>query len=153
MTQATLNGLDGFILPCKQANSQGSQANKSGQAVEDTIYCVLKERGYTVRRQYPIGQSIYGHNIKVDFFVTGIASFAAGLIIESRWQEVNGSVDEKFPYMVQNIQTVYPYPTIVVYGGGGSKPGAIQWLKSQVGGNLFAAFSFEEFLIWVIRNL
>jgi len=151
--QATLNGLDGFTLPCKDVPSQGKQANLSGKAAENTIYCIMKERGYTVQRQYAIGQSIYGHNVKVDFYITGIARFPAGLIIESRWQEVTGSADEKFPYMVQNIQAVYPHPTIIVYGGGGSKLGAIHWLKLQVGGNLYAAFSFEEFMTWAIRNL
>lgn len=153
MAQFTLNGLNGFTLPCKELNSQGRQANESGRAAEDTIYCIMKERGYTVKRQHPIGKGIYGHEIKVDFYVTGVAHFPTGLIIESKWQEVSGSADEKYAYMVENIQACYPCPAIVVYGGGGAKPGAIAYLKSKVGGNFAAAYSFEEFLTWVIRNL
>ena len=74
-------------------------------------------------------------------------------IIEVKFQKVAGSVDEKFPFMIENIQTRYPCPAMVVYGGGGAKPGAVKYLKSQVGGNLVAVFSHEEFLAWVIRNL
>ncbi len=141
-----------LAAPCKEVSLQGRQANLSGRAAEDMIYCILKERGYRVVRQCPLGTNIYGHNMKVDFWVLGIPMFPDGLIIESRWQEVAGSADEKFPYLVWNIMTCYPFPTMVVYGGGGSRTGAILWLQAQVGGNFYAAFTLEEFLKWVIRN-
>lgn len=153
MKQATMNGLDGFLLPHKQRASQGKRANQSGRTLEDLIWNVLIEQGCTVIRQYAIGAGLYGHPIKVDFFVTGIGRYANGLIVESKWQETPGSVDEKFPYLVENIRQHYPCPTIVVCGGSGSKLGAIEWLRRQIDEKLIGVFSIDEFLRWAIRNL
>lgn len=134
--------------------SQGKQAVKSGQAAESAICSMFRERHYLVEKQRHIGLSIYGMPIKADLFVSGIVIFPNGLIIESKWQEIGGSVDEKFPYLVENIKRKYPCPAIVVVGGGGAKFGAIDWLRRQVDGyKLFAVFSFEELLTWTIRNL
>ncbi len=74
--------------------------------------------------------------------------------MESKWQEIGGSVDEKFPYLVDNIYQLYPCPTIIVYGGKGAKRGAIDWLRRQADGtHLVAVLSLEEFLTWTLRNL
>lgn len=153
MKQMTMNGLDGFLLPRRQTASQGKQATQSGRTLEDLIWNVLLDHGCTVIRQHPIGAGLYGHPIKVDFFVTGIGKYPNGLIVESKWQEMPGSVDEKFPYMVENIKQYYPCPTIVVYGGSGSKAGALRWLKRQTDEKLIGVFSIDELLIWAIRNL
>ena len=64
-----------------------------------------------------------------------LPTISSGLIIECKWQESGGSVDEKFPYLNMNIQNSYPAPTIVVIGGEGMKEGAINWLKQQVNDN------------------
>lgn len=154
MNQANfLNGAFTPVAP-RTKDNQGQQAVKSGKAAESTIYHIIHERGYTVERQYPIGVGIYGTALKADFLVTGIEAFSAGLAIESKWQEIGGSVDEKYPYLVENVRRCYPCPAIVVYGGGGAKAGAIEWLRRQAdGAKLYAVFSFEEFLTWAIRNL
>lgn len=143
--------------PClKSANAltQGAQAVASGRAAEDLIYCLLKERGYSIRRQEAVGTNIYGGQTRADFYIEGTPVFPNGLIIESKWQESMGSVDEKYPYLVENIKSCYPAPTIVVIGGAGIREGAEQWLRDQVDGDqLYAVFSMEEFLTWTIRNL
>lgn len=141
--------------PCKSIDgTQGAKANMTGQTAEDVIYCILKERGYEVRRQVKIGTSIYGSDLTCDFVVNGLPAFEDGLIIESKWQSVSGSVDEKFPYLVQNIRQRFPFPAFVVLGGGGAKAGAIKWLKEQIDGqSLVAVFSFEQFLLWVMEDL
>jgi hypothetical protein len=156
----TQHSLDGFNLPAtpclpKQPKSkQGQQAVTSGRKAEAFIYCILKEAGYTVQRQYLIGLGIYGEALKTDFYVTGLRDFPLGLIIESKWQEKPGSVDEKFPYLVQNIIRCYPCPAIIVYGGKGAREGGLEWLHTQADGQkLLAVFSLEEFLTWTIRNL
>lgn len=133
--------------------SQGAQANRSGQMAEDTICSILRNRGYTFERQAYIGPSIYGHPMRADILIVTGPEFPNGFAIESKWQDQGGSVDEKFPYLVLNIKEQSPHPTVVVYGGGGAKPGAIAWLKRQVGGNLLAVLSLEEFLSWANRNL
>lgn len=141
--------------PCAQkANgTQGSQAVRSGKAAEDTIYCILKERGYHVERQQIVGNSIAGGNIVADFVVYGHSEFETGLIIESKWQEVQGSADQKLLYLLTEIRTRYPCPTVIVVGGGGHRAGIIEHLRNHVGyDNLHAVMSFEEFLAWVIRH-
>lgn len=143
--------------PCIQSmsNTQGAQAVASGRAAEDLIYCIIKERGYQINRQYRTdGTNIYGGLIRVDFYVESTPQFPDGLIIESKWQEKAGSVDEKYPYLVNNIKNRYPVPTIVVIGGDGIRDGAAQWLREQVdGAQLYAVLSMEEFFTWTIRNL
>lgn len=142
-------------VPCfpKTKDNQGQQAVKSGRAAEATIYCILKERGYDVARQYrfkPDAKTL----VIIDFYVTRIPQFPAGLAIESRWQEKAGSVDEKLPHLGWKIKHHYPCPALVVYGGGGAKPELIELLRRAADGNkLLAVFSFEEFLTWTIRNL
>lgn len=103
--------------------------------------------------QYPIGQSIYGLPLFADFLVCGAPGYPAGLALEVKWQQSTGSVDEKFPYLVLNIQQCYPCPAIVIADGGGQRPGALQWLRSQVSEHLIAVHSLAEFLAWSNRYL
>ena len=107
----------------------------------------------TVTAQYPIGIGIYGLPIFADFFLVGAPRFPAGLAIEVKWQQSPGSVDEKFPYLVHCIRECYPCPTVIIADGGGQRPGAIQWLRGQCQGNLFAVYTLGEFLAWANRHL
>jgi hypothetical protein len=103
--------------------------------------------------QFPIGHSIYDLPINADFWVRGADGFPDGLAIEVKWQQSTGSVDEKFPYLVLNIRERYPCPAIVIADGGGQRSGALQWLRSQVDGNLIGVYSVTEFLVWANRHL
>ena len=133
--------------------TDGSFANKTGSVAERIIACILAERGYKITRQVGIGTSIYNHKIKCDFLISNVPGYPNGLIVESKWQDVGGSADEKFPYLVMNIKERYPCPTIVVIGGDGCKPGAVEWLVNQVGDKLVAVHSIEEFVSYVNRQL
>ncbi|HEU5088858.1 MAG TPA: PD-(D/E)XK nuclease superfamily protein, partial [Roseiflexaceae bacterium] len=97
--------------------------------------------------------SIYGLPLFTDFWVRGAAGLPDGLSIEVKWQQSTGSVDEKFPYLVLNILERYPCPAVIIADGGGQRPGALQWLRDQVGGNLLAVFSLAEFVAWSNRHL
>lgn len=131
----------------------GTIANNSGNRAERTIACMLFERGYIYKRHKPTGKSIYGHGLRVDFFVENIPEFPTGLIIESKWQDTGGSADEKFPYLVENIRKQYPCPAVVVVAGGGQKSGSIEWLRNHVDGEkLIGVYSLEEFLSWLNRD-
>jgi hypothetical protein len=103
--------------------------------------------------QYPIGASIYGLPLNADFWVRGAPHLPNGLAIEVKWQQSTGSVDEKFPYLVHNIKECYPCAALVIADGGGQRPGALRWLRDQVGGNLMGVFSLAVFLAWANRNL
>src|SRR5689334_14978289 len=104
--------------------TQGAQANRTGKSAESMIDALLCRLGYTPRTQVTIGLGIYGTPIQVDFMLDRAPGFPEGLIIESKWQGVGGSVDEKYPYLVQNIHFCYPCPVVILADGDGARPGA-----------------------------
>ena len=106
-------------------------------------------------KQVYIGSGIYGTDIYVDFYIIGANAIPSGLIIECKWQQTGGSVDEKLPYVNLNIQNCYPAPAVVLIDGGGMKPGAITWLTRQVAfnQNLLAVHTLTNFIVWSNNNL
>ncbi|BCL35255.1 PD-(D/E)XK nuclease superfamily protein [Nostoc sp. MS1] len=159
--------------------TQGGRAVTSGNVLENTVEGALLGHRYiqvganlpkkqrlgclvssnTVLKQYAkqvyIGKGIYGSDIYVDFYIMGVPSLPSGLIIECKWQQTSGSVDEKLPYLNLNIDNCYPTQAIVLIDGGGMKPQAISWLKTQVGlnTNLLAVQDLKSFFIWANNNL
>ncbi|MBW4641809.1 MAG: hypothetical protein KME23_02080 [Goleter apudmare HA4340-LM2] len=154
--------------------TQGSRANKSGNILEGNIEAILNGHNYfqvgnhvteeflltatllpkRYAKQVYIGSGIYQTTLKVDFYIVGLPVMPSGLIIECKWQESGGSVDEKFPYLDLNIRYSYPAPTIVVIGGEGMRLGAVKWLKEQVNynPNLLAVYSLDRFIAWANKH-
>src|SRR5580765_2590146 len=130
-------------------------AHQTGRTAENAIADVLQRHQCEFRRQAKVGLSIYRHALHADFLVENICEFPEGLVIESKWQDIAGTADEKFPYVVANIIAhSYPCPVVIVVYGGGVRAGALRWLKDQVDGRrLVAVFSFEELLSWLQRNI
>lgn len=113
--------------------------------------CVLPQPLFT--KQIVVGDSIYDTPLKSDFMLYHPEKFPQKLIIECKWQQISGSVDEKYPYTVQNIREKYLCPAIILLDGGGYKPGAKRWLCSQVDNEkLLAVFSMAEFQKWVNKG-
>ncbi|MGM3308731.1 PD-(D/E)XK nuclease superfamily protein [Anabaena sp. WFMT] len=158
--------------------TQGGKANKAGKILERTVEGTLAGHGYIevshqkqkqrhelllnstsspkrYARQVYIGLGIYSTNIYVDFYIIGSVANSSGLIIECKWQNSSGSVDEKLPYVNLNIQNSYPVPAIVLIDGGGMKPGAINWLTTQVNTNknLLGVYDLSSFIAWSNTNL
>lgn len=133
----------------------GGRANGNGRTAETLIGAVLKGKGMPFVPQYPIGNGIYGTPIKVDFYLPTAPGYLDGLIIEAKWQDANGSVEEKLPYLWFNIEHHYPCPAIVVIDGPGFRPGAVEWLRgrARVNSNLADVFNLQEFVSWCNRNL
>lgn len=149
--------------------SQGGRANLTGNRLERFVEHTLIDLGYqplikrnertldfltkqerpVYARQVVIGQSIYETRLRCDFVVRHPEKHKEPLIIEAKWQEASGSIDEKYPFLVLNIKQRYPHPTVVLLDGGGYKSGAEQWLRAQVRDNLMAVFSMSEFQRWV----
>ncbi len=131
--------------------SSGKRANRTGNNLERFVEDSLIRNGYThfpnkkkqvfslrkkiggkqYSRQVPVGKSIYETVRNCDFLVMNKAKFPDGLVIECKWQQAAGSVDEKYPFLYFNI-TKCGVPTIVVIDGGGYKESAVRWLKSMV---------------------
>ncbi len=146
--------------------SSGSKANKTGNLLERLIRESLQSRGYAYipfknfsdakngtlahrpiyTAQALIGKTIYDTDRKCDFLLYHPQKFPQNLVIECKWQQTGGSVDEKFPFLVENIRLL-GIPTIVVVDGGGHKPGAIAWMKMQENDILLGVYTLQEFMI------
>lgn len=97
-------------------------------------------------KQLPIGSTIYGRPRKCDFLVINREKFPDDLIIECKWQQSRGSVDEKYPLLVFNILKT-GIPTVVLLDGGGYSAAARAWLQEQVHekGGLIGVWDMSEF--------
>lgn len=151
------------------AEQGGKTANKTGVNLEKFIEDALKRLGYTYiepTKFFPAmylkqpmyshkvrhGLNIYGLQSEYDFTVYHPEKHPEGLIIEVKWQQSGGTVDEKFPYLVINIQTKYPFKTVLVLDGGGYRKGSEKWVRSQIGNNLTHVFNMAEFQTWVNKG-
>ena len=148
----------------KQTTS-GSQANYTGTALQRFIEERLVERGYayidrkqfqpstylhqpTYTREFCVGEGLYGKDFRCDFILYHPQKHTACLVIEAKWQQTGGSVDEKYPFLILNIKDKYPYETILILDGGGYKQGAREWIGNQVGGNFKTLFDMAGFQKW-----
>ena len=131
---------------------------RNGQDFELIVCSMLRQRGADFERQRWFRPSIYGYDWKVDVFVKNAESFRNGLVIECKWQESDGSADEKLPYLVANIRTL-PCPAIIIAGGRdariaghGARAGALKWLQAQIDEHLIAVLTLEQLLPWLRRQ-
>ena len=144
----------------------GGRANHTGNRLEGFIEDILKREGYErfwdhkeqvfanrkavggkqFATQVPCGTSIYETQRKCDFLVLNKEKFPDGLIIECKWQQSAGSVDEKYPFTLFNIMKI-GVPTIILLDGGGYKPAAMKWLKDQANPEraLIGVYNMSEF--------
>lgn len=150
--------------------SGGTQANRRGATLERFILSRLIDQGYIFiprarfiparilsqpiyTQKFHVGQSIYGTEQYCDFIAYHPTRWPDNLIIEAKWQQGGGSVDEKYPYLILNINMQYKSPTILILDGGGYKKGAERWIRSQVGnGNLRYVFNMREFAAWANKD-
>ncbi len=147
-----------------------TQANFTGTVLEQFIQERLNTAGYAYvprkdffpacyieqpiySRHVHVGKSIYETPIYCDYILYHPVKWPNKLIIESKWQQVGGSVDEKYPYLILNIQAKYPSKTILLLDGKGYKPGAERWLRGQSGnGNLLQVYNMMEFQAWANKG-
>ena len=133
--------------------TQGARANQSGKSAEHVIGAMLDRCNVAYVRQHSIGLGIYQTPIKVDFFIRARQHYPDGLVIESKWQDVSGSADEKLPYLVANIRECFPSPAVIVIDGDGFRSGAILWLRRQIDSHLVAVYTIAQFVTWANRTL
>ena len=69
-------------------------------------------------KQVKVGTTVYDSDRYCDFLVLNKDLFPDGLVIECKWQQSAGSVDEKYPFLVVNIMKT-GVPTVVLIDGGG----------------------------------
>ena len=79
------------------AITQGAKANLTGKTFELQCEKLLKDRGIEYEKQVPY-TNLYGSNrCRIDLVVDG-------LHIECKFQNVSGSVDEKLPFCLHNLE-------------------------------------------------
>lgn len=133
--------------------TQGAQANKTGRILESTVENAFRQHGFSklshkefrmleligngategdyLVKNYPY-TSIYGHQGKTEFLAVS-SRRKLRVRIECKWQQCSGSVDEKFPYLMENCRIMPEDCIIILVDGGGCKPGALAWLKKAAG--------------------
>jgi len=124
----------------KKKQTGGSKAATHGAAIEDMIQATIDN----VKRMHPnisywrphamwnstpekvFARDPEGNVINVDFVVSGLPTYRNRLAIESKFQSVSGSGDEKPEHLVANILNSFPCPAIVILtfeARNGSTPG------------------------------
>lgn len=144
---------------------QGTRANYTGNQLQKFIFNTLTQKGYFLvdRKhfnpakymeqaifcpEFPVGENIYGTPTTCDFILYHPQKHPDCLIIEAKWQQSAGSVDEKFPFLVANIKEKYPHATVIVLDGGGYRDKAEDWLRGQVNDKLLKVMNMREFQKW-----
>ena len=146
--------------------SSGTLANLTGKTLEGFVRQSLLSSGYSeivagkndafltrenltgrhFATQAVVGSTIYDQEREVDVLVINNLLFPKALVIECKWQQSPGSVDEKFPFFALSIKQS-KVPTVVILDGGGYKASAMEWLKTQAGPRraLRAVWTMMEF--------
>lgn len=104
----------------------------SGKEYADLVASyILKNfgaRGLTVYREVSMGKTIIGKNRHVDILVLREAT-ATVLAIECKYQDTLGTVDEKIPYAIQDMQAM-GVPVCLAYAGSGFSSGILHMLAA-----------------------
>ena len=157
---------------------QGKKANRNGSNFEDMIETFLSGNGYAniKHKEYISGkydhldkvalrdvpyESIYGHTGHSEFTII-CKSKNKNTRLECKFQVSKGSVDEKYPYVLENAIKQYPEKEIVIIiDGGGYKEGAVNWLKKEIidrndeiqaRGKKIYVMNTSEFITWFSKE-
>lgn len=87
------------------------------------------ERGLEVYREVFVGKTLIGKNRRVDILVLERETRTA-LAIECKYQDSQGTVDEKIPYALQDLQSM-PMPVCMAYAGSGFSAGILHLLAAS----------------------
>lgn len=155
----------------------GKTANRNGKWMEGTIADLLRRAGYTELtdhqkrmlrnqdgvlvltdtprwfvQQVGLERNLYGAVFTSDFYVHCNDKYPDGMHIESKYQGTPGSVDEKYVFTTLSLKG-FQSPSILVLDGGGSRPGALKWMKRQQVKGKFTFMTMGEFNLWARDHL
>ena len=104
--------------------------------------------------------SIYGSSHSRTEYL--IIYYNRAIRVEVKFQVSNGSVDEKYPYMLLNAIYAFPESEVVlIIDGGGYKEGARQWVQNMIDGDWLGfremgkniiLMNIGEFITWFTLN-
>ena len=84
-------------------------------------------RGLKVYREIRVGKSIIGKNRCIDVFCVRDAEAFA---VECKFQDSPGTVDEKIPYALDDLQAL-PMAGCIAYAGSGFSEGVLHMLRAS----------------------
>jgi hypothetical protein len=103
----------------------------TGREYADLVASYLSRRfgarGLKVYREINVGKSIIGKNRRIDVFCVCEASNIA-FAIECKFQESEGTVDEKIPYALDDLAAL-PMAGCIAYAGKGFSQGVLHMLE------------------------
>jgi len=86
-------------------------------------------RGIEVYREVFLGKTVIGKNRRVDMLVVEQGTREA-IAVECKYQDSAGTVDEKIPYTLEDMQAM-GMPVCVTYAGGGFSEGILHMLEAS----------------------
>lgn len=145
---------------------QGKRANVSGKVLEGQVEVIFRGwfdlspigyREWEKNKTYPAlvrnvpFTTLYGTQGRSEFVFYLTANVS--MRIECKWQAVSGSVDEKYPYLLECMKRTDETHVIIICGGGGAKPQAIEWLQENAKGSKVHVFTSISDLALLIQDL
>jgi hypothetical protein len=97
--------------------------------IAEYIDVTFGPRGVVVYTEVSLGKTIIGKNRKLDVFVLRKADQRA-IALETKYQEVPGTTDEKIPYALQDLEALW-IPGCLVYAGPGWSKGVLHTLEGS----------------------
>ncbi|MBX3183427.1 MAG: hypothetical protein KIT72_03325 [Polyangiaceae bacterium] len=101
--------------------------NEYRRLIAGYLHANYAERGLQIYEEVPLGTSIIGKQRRVDLLVLHPPSSVA-LAVECKYQDSPGTVDEKIPYALQDLQAMR-MPGVIVYAGAGFSEGVLHLLQ------------------------
>ncbi len=90
---------------------------------------VVGDRGVVVYTEVALGKTIIGKDRQIDVFVTRELDQRA-IAIECKYQDAQGTVDEKIPYALLDLEALW-IPGCLVYAGSGWSKGVLHTLEGS----------------------
>ena len=107
----------------------GMTGNQYRDLIASYIDRVFGERGLVVYTEVALGKTIIGKDRQIDVFVTREVDQRA-IAIECKYQDAQGTVDEKIPYALQDLEALW-IPGCLVYAGSGWSKGVLHTLEGS----------------------
>jgi len=117
---------------------EGLTGNGYRDLIAAYIHHQYGEHGLVVYREVNLGKTIIGKDRQIDVFVVRPQDQKA-IAIECKYQDALGSVDEKIPYALLDLEALW-VPGCLVYAGRGWSRGVLHQLE----GSRHAAFCLPE---------
>lgn len=117
---------------------EGLTGNGYRDLIAAYIHHQYGEHGLVVYREVNLGKTIIGKDRQIDVFVVRPADQKA-IAIECKYQDALGSVDEKIPYALLDLEALW-VPGCLVYAGRGWSRGVLHQLE----GSRHAAYCLPE---------